>query len=147
MFAYSLDPLCCLVVDVDKPLLHIWLEEPGQIELNVTTAYQLSMDEHLAMLDCTYFGTNALCMDIRVFVLLYSAKMSWMGTSGVGPFIESSNSRFRDSSRSMMKLGTWTSTTNETISSCLPTRQANPAHTTRKHARVPEQRLREPLVE
>ena len=32
--AYSLDPLCCLVVCVHQPLLHVWLEETSQIELD-----------------------------------------------------------------------------------------------------------------
>jgi hypothetical protein len=67
----------------------------------------------------THWGQNAACIDTSVLTRRYSAKMSWMGTSGVGPFMDDSNSRFCEACTSRMSCGTCTSTTRETRSSCL----------------------------
>ena len=54
-----------------------------------------------------------------ILVLLYSAKISWIGTSGVGPFIDDSNGLFCEFWRSVTRCGIATSKNSDTISSFL----------------------------
>lgn len=66
-----------------------------------------------------YFGQNASNIDKSDFVLRYNEKMSWIGTSGVGPFMDDSKSFFDELCRSATNNGTVTSTTKETRSTRL----------------------------
>jgi hypothetical protein len=67
----------------------------------------------------THSVTKALYIPIKVLVRLYNAKISWIGTSGVGPFMDDSNSRFWDFCKSVIKLGTTTATNSDTRSNFL----------------------------
>lgn len=113
---HGLDPLRCLVVCVDQPLSDIRLKEATNVKLSITTVWGWSKKVHLVGAEWTDFGQKAWYISIITLVLLYSEKRSSIGTSGVGPFIESCHKRFEDASSSMRNNGTTTSTTKATTS-------------------------------
>jgi len=116
---YGLYPLSCLIIRVDQPLSDIWLKEAGDVKLSITTIRGWLKEFGRVRAEWTDFEQKALYMSIITFVLLYSENRSSIGTSGVGPFIESCHKRFDDASSSIRNNGTTMSTTKETTSICL----------------------------
>ena len=116
LMTYGLDPLRCFFARVYQPLSDVWLKEAANVKLGVTTVWGWSEMFSRVGAEWTDFGQKAWYMSIITPVLLYSEKRSSIGTSGVGPFIESCHKRFDDASSSMRNNGTTTSTTRATTS-------------------------------
>lgn len=89
------------------------------VMLNVTSPLFRDWWVDLVKACATHWGTKASYIPNSVLVRRYRAKMSCIGTSGVGPFIEDSNRRFWEFCRSVIRCGIVTSTTRDTRSSFL----------------------------
>lgn len=115
---HRLNPLLRLTIGINEPLLDVRSKEPGQIEVSITPIWFMSVDRRVHT-QYSYSGQKALYIPRITFDRRYKEKMSCIGISGVGPFLESSIKRLLALSKSCRYNGTTTSTYSATISKCL----------------------------
>jgi hypothetical protein len=115
-----LNPLPGPAIGATEPLLDIRPKERHDVKVMGGTVERISTAVHCSIERVvTHLPAKAEKISSKVFVRLYSANISSIGTSGVGWFFDPSSNGLCTSSRSVRKSGICVSTKSETISSRL----------------------------
>ena len=143
-----LDPLSSPVIRAVQPLLDVRPKERHNIEMMRGTVEIIgTIFYHPTNRTFTHLVAKEEKISSKVFVLLYSANISSIGTSGVGWFIDPSSNGFCASSRSVRNNGICVSTKSETISRRLSTNHCQRCSQSTRTGYRPQYWLRICLVE